>query len=352
MAHVPPKPRPSDGLRDERRLDGDIPVPSVWTFPKELVLPSFIDSAGIPPEKHAAVGRSALTDARGKTGEFRLIGCDPKAPVVIAPLRERALDYARQLGESGADIAYSTASAGPEFFAGFSEVANHFGGLKALEGLRIVELGGGRVVSALKPSLALREFGADVTIVDGGYPKSEGIFMKSDIRAFLKGLPDASIDAFLAFNSLEKGAGGDELYQRLFSSMVHPFRGDPAAVGRIKTLVKRMLNVAPGSTREKIFDQMTSKTDPGVRPEDFDAIFSSSVESRAYLKDVYRLMRKKLKRDGVAVILNKFDNQGLTEPDLRQAGFTVERVGHRDADPNDQVVLRTLRPSVGTAAVL
>ncbi len=111
--------------------------------------------------------------------------------------------------------------------------------------------------------------------------------------------PDSSVDAIMAFRSLEHGSMG----------------------------------VKPG-------DVLLARNDPKT----FLRTRTNSTDSAEYIDDIYRLMAKKLKPDGIAVVLNSFEKAAPSRHKLPDLGLSMEKVGRDPVDSDGSMVLWVMKP--------
>ncbi|MFC1480307.1 6-phosphogluconolactonase [Candidatus Omnitrophota bacterium] len=152
---------------------------------------------------------------------------------------------------------------------GFYELLKHLGGIAGVKGKRIIELGAGDSPAI---SEALRAFGAKINVAGWEYDGTKDIFVPTEITAYLKDLPDGSVDAFLAFRVLETVSDGP------------------------MNIIKNILD-AP------------DKKDAFVTKED--------------LVQAYKLIWKKVKDNGIVVIINGLSGAALSLEEVQALGFKV-----------------------------
>jgi len=252
--------------------------------------------------------------------------------------------YSEQLGSGGYEMIAATGACCPEYFAGFACMVEHFGGLSAVMGRNIVELGGGRELGPLLPSLTLKNLGANMTIVDENYPNSQGMFIKNPLHECLSVIPHKSLDGITAFCTLELGASDDQFYQNMMASLVKQFGDVGVEEEALRLQVKSIMGVQPGAEGERIIDRLldTSNADPGS--SDLRDHIEGSRESPEYLRSLYQQMHEKLKPEGIAVVLNRLDKKGVGDSDIPDLGFDLIAKGHDSRRGPDECVLRVLAP--------
>jgi hypothetical protein len=304
-----------------------------------LKLPDFIKDLDFRKDDVLQVCAGNL--ARSALGDYRFEN-DSK------PLSAYAIDYCDRLGSQASDEMIILMAASLSYFAAFVKTVEHFGGLDKLKGKRIVELGGGVELPQLRPALALHQLGADVAIVDREYPRSEGIFVKADILEYLNGLKGRKVDAFLAFDTLEKGSKEfDDSLQQAFNALVSPMMGKiPQPEIRdiiVNTLLERNRSGMPREDAEAVVDGFFAnfKPRPNATQQDVDRELEK-VDIPA--REVYLLMRKRLKPSGIAVVKNRFDDVAVQEAELRSMGFLITDLGRDVALKYGTHVLRVLKP--------
>jgi hypothetical protein len=324
-------------LKSKVRIDRD-GLPRAKILLRETKTPDFIQAEGCTIDEMA--GRGAACVMTLKAHDYIQSSRGFGAGKMIG-LPESMEGYLQRLSEDDRAHILATASSGSVYFAAFREAVEALGGIDCINGKRVVELGGGCHVSDLQPSIALHKLGAEVKILDAAYPRTGGMFVKSDILGGLIGLQDNSIDAIMALGVLEKGSWGVDLLSRMYLARVAELGigDDPEKKERLKRIIKEYRGIVPGTSNDSLFEEMVSRPSE-EKIGTVDEILQSSTESEEYLAKVYEQMRLKLAPGGKAVVYTFVDDRGLGERRVEKIGFRVVGTGKQTGTKG---ALRTLR---------
>ncbi|GEM_PF-1754681 len=309
---------------------------------RNIRIPDFIEQGGFGGKTVMQAGFECLMAGSTPGIGFSWIDAASNTDVTGPLMFERAQVLAGGAGGELSQDVIGCAASGPEYFAGFESVVGHFGGVEGVSGKRVVDLGGGKRIGPIMPVATLSRLGAEVAVVDECFLRTEGLFVKSDIRDFLRGLPNGSVDAFLAFATLEGGSGDTELYRRMFESVMRHVN-DPETEAAFIAYFRQQRALRPDDSEAAEFLDGIITAKPGAGGKSFREVYDNSVESEGYLDEVYALMRDKLAPDGVAVVLNRLDDKGFREPELERHGFKVDRVGHLIGHPPGKMMVRVIK---------
>lgn len=268
---------------------------------------------------------------------------DVPYPRLRQPIVNLALSYADQVGGGLVGSLMSVAAPGADYFGAFAAVVEHFGGLDKVSGKRIVELGASRLSGTQKPIMCLRDLGADVTLVDTAYPRDEGVYAKSDVRKYLRGLKDDSVDAVLSFLTLEVGADLAVVTLKMADLLNTFMGGSKEGEAIIRQRLMRDHDVKPGSGEADVINELLAAR-PEQRGADIERLYKETLDLPENLRDAYDLIHRKLRPGGVAAIMNAVDAKGLPEDQIRDAGFEIATKTQDTRYDQGKGVLRILIP--------